>query len=182
MSQPFHRSKLTAEVVRELLHYDPDTGLFIWKERARRWFPHEDRWNAWNSTFAGKPALTAIAGYCAGQILGVPVRAHRVAYLYMAGGWPRADVDHVNGVRTDNRWDNLREASRSQNCANTRIHRDNKSGFKGVVWSEPRQKWQARICVDGRTICLGRFNTLPEAREVYAVAAVKHFGEFAYAG
>lgn len=92
------------------------------------------------------------------------------------------EIDHINGIRLDNRRENLRAATRQQQSWNTPGHKDGTSRFKGVSWStEARRtkRWVAQIYVDGRNRCLGRFSTEEEAAEAYRKAAVLIQGEFA---
>jgi hypothetical protein len=95
------------------------------------------------------------------------------------GRWPAEQIDHVNGVKGDNRIANLREATPTQNVANTLARRNNKCGKKGVVLA--RGKWQAQIYPNGRQIKLGSFNSAEEAHAAYCSAARIYFGEFARA-
>ena len=106
-------------------------------------------------------------------------KAHRLAWLLMTGSWPSALIDHVNGVKSDNRWSNLREATRTQNAANARLAVHNSSGFKGVSFHARRGRWQANIRTEGRYRYLGLFDTAEEAHAAYSREAKKHFGEFA---
>lgn len=105
---------------------------------------------------------------------------HRLAWLYVYGEWPRGQIDHVNGIRNDNRIANLRESSQAQNCGNVTRHQDNKSGYKGVF--KCRGKWQAQVCRDGVKRHLGTFETPEAAHAAYCDAAKQVFGEFARAG
>lgn len=89
------------------------------------------------------------------------------------------DTDHVNGNRLDNRRSNLRTASRSQNLANSRKHRDNTSGYKGVYWSKKEHKWIARICVNYKTTRVGAFDDVQDAARAYNAKALELVGEFA---
>jgi hypothetical protein len=99
--------------------------------------------------------------------------------FWMTGQWPRYQMDHKNRNRSDDRWSNLRQATRSQNQGN-RINSNNSLGLKGVCWEADRRKYKAYIeGKDGRTINLGRFNTAAEAQAAYAAAASKKFGQFA---
>lgn len=104
-----------------------------------------------------------------------------IIWLLKTGKWPSKQIDHKNTVRWDNRWNNLREATGTQNHANSSRRRDNTSGFKGVSWHAPRKKWRARVMVERKEIHLGLFNSKRLACAAYIKAAKKHFGEFARA-
>lgn len=94
-------------------------------------------------------------------------------------GFPDAEIDHINGNPRDNRRKNLRICSHSENLKNTKMHYDNRSGFKGVYFSKDRNKYRARITVDGKSIYLGQYDTAEEGGRAYDRAAVFYFGEFA---
>lgn len=169
--------ELTAERLREVLNYDPDTGVFVWRKREGD-DPHT---RMWNTRFAGEVAgsIRKSDGY---RVIRIDVRlylAHRLVFLFMTGKWPIADVDHINMNKVDNRWCNLREATQSQNNANTRKRKNNTSGYKGASWHG--SGWRAQIHVSGKHICLGTFPSPEEAHAVYCEAARKHFGDFARA-
>ena len=125
-------TELTQGTLRELVDYDPQTGTFTWRWRERHWFTSDRIWHSWNAKHAGKPAFTTIAsdGYVAGRLLGRTYHVHRLAWFHVHGTWPAIDIDHRNRVRSDNRLDNLRLATRSQNKANAGVQR---AGLKGVV-------------------------------------------------
>jgi hypothetical protein len=158
---------LTAERLRELLAYDAKTGLFT------------------SLTKRGNQAAGAIAssvdgkGYIRVKLDGRDYRAHRLAWLYTYGVWPRDQIDHIDMVRTNNALLNLREATNSLNNANRGVARNNKSGLKGVRFDVGRRKWRAEIKKNGSAIHLGRFATAGEAATAYAAAASIHFGNFA---
>ena len=97
----------------------------------------------------------------------------------MLGRWPADQVDHINLIRSDNRWCNLREATQSENARNTRARHNNTSGVKGV--NKYRDKWHAKISFNGRRIHLGYFDTPEEAHAVYCRAAAKYHGVYARA-
>ena len=90
------------------------------------------------------------------------------------------DVDHINNNGLDNRLSNLRVCTRSQNKANSRKYKNNKSGYRGVSWDKSKNKWRAQIGIRGKNYRLGRFNDPLEAYSVYKKAAYKAFGTFAH--
>ena len=156
-----HRDQLTAEVVRELLDYDPETGLFTWRPRDQKWFPSERSCRSWNTKHAGKPAFATAqnsSGYLCGEFFDMQFAAHRVAFLYVNGRWPDDEVDHENRVCADNRSKNLREATRSQNQINRDLLPKNTTGVAGV-WAKKDGSHAAFL---GRRY-LGRFRTLEAA-------------------
>lgn len=159
---------ITADRVRELFHYDPETGVLTWKVDR-----HSNR-------VAGKPVSYINAyGYVQAKVDGRLRRVHRLAWLYVYGEWPNGEVDHINGVRNDNRISNLRLASRSQNGRNAKIGRKNKSGFKGVSWDCQHRKWNARVRLNGKSKNLGVFENKEDAAAAYRRAAAEIYGEFA---
>lgn len=155
----------TAERVRQLLHYEPDTGALmrlISSGRAR----------------AGDVVRGVCNGYLTPSIDGRRYPAHRLIWLWMTGVWPTANMDHINGDRLDNRWCNLREASATQNNANRPMHTNNRSGFKGVIWRKVPRKWEAKIRINGKARFLGRYDTPERAFIEYCFAGWRHFGDF----
>lgn len=157
---------LTRERLSALLDYNPDTGQFMNRVSRRR-------------VAAGSIAGTVNArGY---RLIAVDCRrylAHRLAWYYMTGVWPRFEIDHRDGDTSNNRWRNLREATRAQNQRNVRKHRDNRSGFKGVSRDKRTEKWLAKITFEGRPRRIGLFNTPEEAAAAYDREAQQLFGEF----
>jgi len=107
--------------------------------------------------------------------------AHRLAWLYMTGEWPKHQIDHINGNKNDNRHVNLREATNSENMRNTGKRSDNSSGFKGVYWNSEKMRWSAQISYNGRHKSLGTFDTAEEAHVAYRSASEKLHGQFARA-
>jgi HNH endonuclease/AP2 domain len=106
---------------------------------------------------------------------------HQLAWFYMTGRWPKPTIDHRDGDSTNNRWNNLRQATASQNNANRRRPRNNTSGYKGVYRGRRPGQWRAQIGKNGRTKYLGTFPTRQAAHAAYVAAARKHYGEFARA-
>jgi hypothetical protein len=165
-------SGLAQSLLTELLHYDPLTGIFTWKV-ARS-----------NNV---KAKVGAIAGHVNRQgyrdiwIGERNYRACRLAWLYMTGEWPTSVIDHKNLLCGDDRWENLREATQAQNCANRRGHCNSKSGIKGVSFDKQVQKWYACVKINGKTKSLGRYSDKEEAARVYAAALKELYGSFARA-
>lgn len=165
---------ITADRLRELLHYDPKTGIFTWRVyRGTRW---PGAVAGCTSAIDGKYTLI---GADNGRYL-----AHRLAWLYMTGEWPEHEIDHRNNDGHDNRWRNLRHATRTQNGRNIRRASRNTSGYIGVYYDDktPRslKRWHAQIRDnDGKYKNLGRFHTAEEAARVRDEAARRLHGEFA---
>jgi hypothetical protein len=141
--------------LKELLNYDPVTGVFTWRIESG---------SAHINNIAG---VIKNNGYIKIGVAKKQYLAHRLAWLYMTGEWPLADIDHINRSRTDNRFENLRDVSRSINLLNSSTRKNTASGIKGVAWDADRNKWLVRF----RNTMLGRFSTLSEAADAYAMAA-----------
>lgn len=116
-------------------------------------------------------------GYRQIMIDGQRLLSGRLAWLYVTGRWPDNEIDHVNGIRNDDRFCNLREATRSQNNQNRRCY--GKSGIKGACWIAKERKWRASIKVRGKTVQIGMFETAELAGDAYAQAAAELHGQFA---
>ena len=162
---------LTAERLRELFAYDSSTGLFTRKVSTTNRVKVGD--------VAGSPNQK---GYINIMVDGRLYPAHRLAWLYEHGIWPQGQIDHINGVKADNRIANLREATNGQNMQNMRSARaDNGSGMLGVRWHERDKRWHARIMLDGKAKHLGSFGSPEEAQTAYLAAKRKlhKFGEIA---
>lgn len=167
---------LTAARLREMLNYDETTGKFTWRRRAREEFPDARAWKIWNTRYAETKAgsFQITLGYIAIRLLGFTYRAHRLAWLYKHGHWPFV-VDHINGVRHDNRLCNLREATASLNNQN----RHQSSGKTGVVGVSPCPNgFVAYITVNGRQKRIGQFPTVEMARSAYVAEKRKHHPGF----
>lgn len=159
---------LTAERLRSIVSYDPNTGRMV------RTVDVSSRGRAGNVLGTLGPD-----GYLYVRIDLHTYMLHRLAWLYMTGSWPAFEIDHINTTRDDNRFCNLREATSKQNKHNTSCHKRNPISVKGVSWHKPRQKWRARLHHNGKEMHLGLFNTIEEARAVYAAEAVRIRGQYA---
>ena len=154
------KTDLTAERLRELLYYDPDTGVFTWRAKTNRRIP------------VGIVAGTIHRlGYVIIQLCGKRHFAHRLAWMYAYGTFPSKHIDHINGDGRDNRITNLREATQAENMQNRRKSSRNKSGFLGVCAVGSR--WKAQIQVHGKHKNLGLFETPESAHAAYASAKKK---------
>jgi len=103
---------------------------------------------------------------------------HRLVWAFVNGKWPNDQIDHVNGIKNDNRLINLREANNSQNNMNKGKQSNNTSGFKGVSWHKLRNKWRSDIRVDGKRFNLGNYDCIAAASFAYQIASDKYHGEF----
>lgn len=161
------KQELTAERVRELLHYDPATGVFTWKVKTNK-----------SRNSVGKVAGVADrkTGYVLVGIDYQHIRAHRLAWLYMTGSMPANEIDHINTNKSDNGWANLREATTQTNGQNKR--KANKNSIVGLLGVSPhRGRYMARIKVDGKHKYLGTFDTPHDAHHAYVDAKrVMHVG------
>jgi hypothetical protein len=159
-----------AEKVKELFDYDPETGILRWRVSIG---------SRGKGSVAGTPSSDG--RYLAVRYKGKYYQVSRLAFLWMIGRWPEPEADHQNLDKLDNRWCNLREATKSQNAANRAALHTNKVGFKGVirVTRYGVTKYEARIRVNGRQQHLGRFDTAQEAHQAYVIAAEAAHGNFA---
>jgi hypothetical protein len=171
---------LTAKYLKSVMEYDPETGIFTWKYRPRQHFASSNAWATWNTRFSGNTVgYISHYGYVVIRIDGRRYQAHRLVWLFVTGKFPLKDMDHRNLSKSDNRFANLREATRSQNVTNTTIRSDNSSGFKGVSYHKISGKWKAQIRAPGKKDHLGYFDLIEDAYAAYCAAAKECFGEFA---
>lgn len=151
-----NKRQLDADACRKLLSYDPETGQLRWRERSLDQFNgNRNTWSVWNSQRAGNVAgsLCGPNGRKQVSISGKTYQASRIAWLIKTGDWPKRNIDHINGDPSDNRWENLRDVSQSENAKNAKVGTRNKSGVLGV--SRHGRKWYAHICKDGHRVFLG---------------------------
>lgn len=152
---------LTADRLREVVRYDPATGVFT---RLVSTAP-----NARAGDFAGSLRKRGILAF---HVDGKLYAAHRLAWLYMTGKWPDDDIDHRDGNKVNNRWDNLRDVDDFTNLQNLRkAMKSNKTtGLLGASWSKQIKRFKAQITVDGANTYIGTFSTAMQAHEAYVEA------------
>lgn len=157
------QDQLTQSRLKELLDYEPETGVFRWKVVAGRGPCRRNPGDVAGSVGLG--------GYVTIRFGGKSYYAHRLAFLWMTGAWPEHEVDHIDGVRTDNRWMNLRETSRKTNAHNTGgLRANNTSGLVGASWHKQSGRWRAAITLNNRVIHIGLFATIELAHAAYLKA------------
>ncbi len=161
-----HKDWLTVEEARSRMAYDPETGVLTWKKLR-------------NTTRIGEEAKSLdVAGYVQVNIAGTMVKGHRLAWFLHHGKWPEGDIDHINGVRNDNRIANLRDVTNKVNCQNQRVGvRPNAAGLIGVHISRraaPEKRYRAKLWSDGKQIHLGGYPTPEEAHAAYVAAKREH--------
>lgn len=145
------------------LEYNPSTGVFTWLVQKGKAFPGRQ---------AGR---LRESGYRSIRVNRKEVYEHRLAWFYTYGEWPPNDIDHINGVRNDNRIENLRCATRSENKQNTKMSRRNKSGVMGVHWDSTSGKWRAKIIKPGGQFKhLGFFKNLGDAAKARKKAEIRY--------
>ena len=157
-----HREEVWNHLANEAkrrLSYDPTTGVMVWiAPRCKRFIGQE-------AGYVNKQ------GYLSIKIQEHLIQGHRVAWLLHHGEWPKYDIDHINGIRTDNRIENLRDVPRRVNRENLRRPMPkNKCGFLGVTKNIHSRRWAAKITVSGEVISLGSFDTPELAHAAYLEA------------
>ncbi|MFM6981501.1 MAG: HNH endonuclease signature motif containing protein [Microbacteriaceae bacterium] len=145
--------ELNQAVVRDFFSYDPEEGVLRWRKRRY-------------GVTVGAVAGSMTNGARQLELGGRAYLAHRIIWLYMTGDWPKHMIDHINGVRDDNRWANLRDVSRVVNGQNMRKPpKSNKHGYFGVT--PVRGKWRATITINGKNWHIGYYDTPEEAQQQY---------------
>lgn len=176
------RANVPASVVRELLTYSPETGALTWVSRPAEVFDDRKGYamrvsKTWNEKNAGKPAFDTLGtyGYLCGGIFGFKAFAHQIAWVFIAGAWPDEQIDHINGVYTDNRAVNLRAVSHAENGRNQKMNAKNTTGFRGVYYSERDKLWYAKIVYRQKQYHLGSSKSFDEAVQA-RLAAERRYG------
>lgn len=164
------KADLTAQRLRELLHYDPKTGVFTRKT---------SQGGAVIGSAAG--CSDAINGYIRIRVDGTLYKAHRLAWFFMTGGWPTQTVDHINQNKADNRFENLRDVEMQHNNQNRSApNTGTRSGLRGVDWcrsrSQTKTPWRATIGHNGAKLHIGYFSSPQEASSAYWLVKAKIHG------
>lgn len=154
---------ITQERLKELFYYNPQFGIFVRKVSTST--------NAKVGDIAGH---LNVNGYIRMSVDCKAYQAHRLVFLYMNGEFPEHQVDHIKGVRADNRWSQLTAATDTENQKNAKKRIDNTSGITGIYWHKSRKKWMPRISIDGKQRHLGRFTDFFEACCIRKSAELKH--------
>jgi len=139
---------ITQNQLKNQLNYNPITGFFTWaitKQKVKL------------GAIAG--CLSKSTGYIHLRIYGIEYLAHRLAFLYMTGNFPKNQVDHVNRIKNDNKWLNLRDVTRVGNGRNRPLNKNNTSGVIGVSWNNRRNKWLSYIYLNSKRKDLGFFKS-----------------------
>jgi len=158
---------LTQEKLKELFRYDPETGNLIWRVRNS------------NRIKIGAVAGTLTNyGYVSISIEGERHLAHRLIWLLHNGRWPSGEIDHANLIKTDNRIENLRDATHGENARNRPAQSNSSSKIKGVCWDSRHSKWLVQVSSHGKKRHIGRFNTLDEAEAAARLRREELHGEF----
>lgn len=165
--------QITYEVAHSLLRVCFTQGKLWWKPRTHEF---SKRPVSWNANFADKEAFTQLTkdGYLASTILGKKYFAHRIIWLMYHGQMPDMQIDHVNGIKTDNRICNLRHVSNQENAKNASLSKRNTSGYTGVSFVKKTGKWLASIKSDGKNIYIGTFDTKLQAVDARKQAEIKY--------
>jgi hypothetical protein len=163
MGKRFKQAIIDADELRELLSYEPEKGVFLWKARSKEHFESDQAFRHWNTRYAGTQAGTILTGRTGYQrvqirIKGRTYKAHRLAWLYMTGEWPENQIDHCDRDGTNNRWENLRQSNQKENGKNQSKRKNNTSGVTGVTWNKRNNKWVAQVFLEGKNNYLGSFH------------------------
>lgn len=153
--------------LRAALDYNQSTGVFTWKV-----------WRGFKARAGSVAGATDSKGHRQIRFEGKLYLAHRLAWFMTYGRWPTPEADHKNGIRADNRIENLREVTHHQNSMNRGIYQSNSSGVPGVCWYRKTGKWTAYIREDGKNKNLGYFEKIEDAARARKQAEQRVYGKF----
>jgi hypothetical protein len=158
---------ITQDELKNLLYYCQETGVFICKKARGRLKVGDISGNKMHD------------GYMRMIINNKHYSCHRIAWLYVYGNFPKNQIDHINGIKDDNRICNLREATASQNAINKGLTKKNTSKLKGITYIKKSNKWQAQARLNNKSNYLGLFESKEKAYKAYCNFSKKYHGEFA---
>lgn len=169
--------EITKDILRECIYYNPESGVFTWLHRDLKYFNRKRDQNAFNSRFAYTIAGNVKSGgYLGIQLFNKTYWAHRLAWLYCYGEWPKNQIDIIDGNKLNIRINNLREATAKQNMQN--IHsmkrRSNANSLIGACWDKKAERYRTQIMTNGKSKYLGHFDTAIEAHNAYIEAKRKY--------
>lgn len=177
-------AELTYAEISKLLKYEPETGKLFWLPRTVDMFPQDTSFYggaeamaaSWNTKNAGREVTRRSShGYITPRIANRNYAGHRICWLLYYGEWPKHHIDHINGVMSDNRIDNLRDVQRTKNMRNMRLQKRNKTGIPGVGWCKIYNKWKVRIGMgDGKSHFVGYFLDFDSAVSARRAAEVAY--------
>jgi len=181
---------MTSDMVRRLFDYS--NGKLYWKFRPLEDFKTRNACGVWNSQNTGNEAGSTHTNYKGGPRCRIGIRVNGKTKLYLRSHlvWLMHNdsipdglvIDHINRISTDDRIENLRVATLSQNGANSSLNKNNTSGVKGVVWHKRSKRWHAIIRLNGKPKFIGQYKSISEAAKAYADTAKMHRGEYAHTG
>lgn len=168
--------RITQKLLRQKFRYFPKTGNLVWRHLPKNAFPNARLYGKHRKKLAGRKAgaICKRFGYVILNIGGRPQRVHRLIWLYVHGEFPSPGVDHINGIRHDNRLKNLRSANHAENNKNAKRCSTNTSGTTGVSFCKQTSKWRASISVNNKAINLGRYPEKSEAIMARRAAAAEY--------
>ena len=174
-----YKKHISIYELQDLLNYDPVLGVLTWRDRRSSDFPDDRSYKSWSTRFSGARAGTvkkdgyrAICLKAKNKI--ITIREHTVAFAIHHDRWPEGQIDHINGVRHDNRIDNIRDVSAQTNGKNRKIGRNNKTKVMGVSWNKDKEQWRSCIRHDGNLIYLGDFDQFTDAVSARLRAETKY--------
>lgn len=172
------KSELTQDILKELIHYDPDTGIFNWKERDIRWFGNKQAHSRWNKRYTNTESGHILSirnkNYRYIRINYKAYLAHRLAFFYMTGEWP-TEIDHDDQDSLNNKWENLKEVSHQQNSKNRTLRINNKTGVNGVSFCNTTNKYIAHIVDE-----TGHHKTLGRSPDIHEMISLRKKAETKY--
>ena len=174
-SCPMKKELPSPELLRKLLRYEPETGELFWRERPREMCKTEQSWKTWNKRFPDTKAVNFLDsdGYLRGSIFGKTYKAHRICWAIHYGAWPSKHIDHINGIRSDNRVSNMRDVTNIQNQQNRKTTSKN-CGVVGVCWVKADRQWRAHIKVQNKLIYLGQYFEIQDAIAARRLAEIRY--------